>query len=53
MSLVIFGLHWRQYSEALAVLRYTFIIDAAYLYHGDSDPQLASPHSYVPDPRDH
>ena len=33
MSLVIFGLCWSQCSEAPAVLRYTFMIDATYLYH--------------------
>ena len=33
MSLVIYGLHWRQRLEGPAVLRYTFMIDAAYLYH--------------------
>ena len=52
MSLVIFELHWRQCSEAPVVLRYTFMIDAAYSYHRDSNSQLASPHSYVPDPVD-
>ena len=48
MSLVIFGLHWRQCSEALAVLLYRFMIDVAYLYHRDSDSQSASPYNYVP-----
>ena len=53
MSLVISRLHWRQCSEAPAVLRYTFMIDATYLYHRDFDSQSTSPHSYVPDPADH
>ena len=48
MSLVIFGLHWRQCLEAPIVLLYRFMIDAAYLYHRDSNSQSASPHSYVP-----
>ena len=52
MSLVISRLRWRQWSEAPVVLRYTFMIDAAYLYHRDSDSQSASPHSYVPNPVD-
>ena len=43
MSLVISGLHWRQCSEAPIVLLYRFMIDAAYLYHRDSNSQLASP----------
>ena len=47
MSLVIFGLHWRQCLEALAVLLYRFMIDAAYLYHRDSDSLSVSPYSYV------
>ena len=48
MSLVIYGLRWRQCSEAPIVLLYRFMIDAAYLYHRDSDSQTASPYSYVP-----
>ena len=48
MSLVIFGLRWRQRSEARAVLRYTFMIHATYLYHGDSGSQSASPYRYLP-----
>ena len=48
MSLVNYGLHWRQYLEAPAVLQYTFMIDTTYLYHRDSDSQSASPYSYVP-----
>ena len=48
MSLVIFGLRWRQCSEAPTVLLYRFMIDATYLYHRDSDSQSASPYSYVP-----
>ena len=52
MSLVIFGLRWRQCSESPAVLQYTFMIEPAYLYHRDSDSQSVSPHSYVPDPTD-
>ena len=47
MSPVISGLRWRQCSEAPRVLRYTFTIDAAYLYHIDSNSQSASPRSYV------
>ena len=31
MSLMIFGLRWRQCSEAPVVLRYTFMIDASIL----------------------
>ena len=46
MSLMISRLHWRQCSEAPAVLLYRFMIDAAYLYHRDSDS--VSPYSYVP-----
>ena len=53
MSLVILELCWRQCLEAPLVLRYTFMIDAAYLYHRDSNSQSASPHSYVPDLADH
>ena len=48
MSLVIFGLRWRQCSEAPPVLLYRFIIDATYLCHRDSDSQSVSPYSYVP-----
>ena len=48
MSLVIFGLRWRQCSEAPTVLRYTFMINVAYLYHRDSESQSVSPHTYVP-----
>ena len=48
MSLVIFGLCWRQCLEAPSMLQYTFMIDATYLYHRDSDSQLVSPHIYVP-----
>ena len=48
MSLVIFGLGWRQCLEAPAVLLYRFMIDATYLYHRESDSQLAIPYSYVP-----
>ena len=48
MSLVISGLHWRQCSEAPTMLLYRFMIDAAYLYHIDSNSQLASPYNYVP-----
>ena len=47
MSLMIFGLRWRQWSNAPAVLRYTFMIDPAYLYHKDFDSQSGSPYSYV------
>ena len=42
MSLMISRLHWRQCSESPTVLRYTFMIDATYLYHRDSDSQSAS-----------
>ena len=49
MSLVIYGLHWRQCSEAPVVLRCTFMIDTAYLYHKDSNSHSTSPHSYVLD----
>ena len=35
------------------MLLYRCMIEATYLYHRDSDSQLASPHSYVPDPTDH
>ena len=48
MSLVIFGLRWRQCSEAPAVLLYRFMIDATYLYHRDSDSPSVNPYSYVP-----
>ena len=48
MSLVIFGLRWRQCSEAPSVLLYRFMIDAAYLYHRDYDSPSVSPYSYVP-----
>ena len=48
MSLVIFGLHWRQCLEAPVVLRYTFMIDTTYLYRRDSDSQTTSPYNYVP-----
>ena len=48
MSLVIVGLRWRQCSKAPVVRLYTLMIDAAYLYHRDSDSQSASPYSYVP-----
>ena len=48
MPLVISGLHWRQCSEASAVLRYTFMIDTTYLYHKDSNSQSVSPYNYVP-----
>ena len=47
MSLVIFGLRWRQCSEAPTMLLYKFMIDATYLYHRDSDSPLMSPYSYV------
>ena len=52
MSLVISSLRWRQCSEAPTVLRYTFMIDATYLYRRDSESQSASPHIYVPNPTD-
>ena len=52
MSLVSSELRWRQYSEAPTVLQYTFMIDAAYVYHRDFDSQSVSPHSYEPDPID-
>ena len=48
MSLVISGLRWRWCSESPTVLLYRFMIDAAYLYHKDSNSELASPYSYVP-----
>ena len=48
MSLVIFGLRWRQCSEGPPMLLYRFMIDAAYLYHIDSDSPSVSPYSYVP-----
>ena len=48
MSLVIYGLRWRQCSEAPTVLLYRFMINAAYLYHKDSDSQSVSPYSYAP-----
>ena len=48
MSLMIFGLHWRQRLETPAVLLYRFMIDAAYLYHKDSDSPSVSPYNYVP-----
>ena len=47
MSLMIFGLRWRQRSEAPAVLQYTFMIDTAYLYHSDFDFLLVSPYNYL------
>ena len=48
VSLVIFGLRWIHCSEAPTVLRYTFMIDVAYLYHRDFDSQSTSPYIYVP-----
>ena len=53
MSLVISRLRRRQCSEAPTVLRYTFMIEPTYLYHRDSNSQVVSLHSYVPDPTDH
>ena len=44
-SLVISVLHWRQCLEAPAVLLYRFMIDAAYLYHIDSDSPSVSPYN--------
>ena len=45
---MIYVLHWRQCSEALAVLLYRFMTDAAYLYHRDSVSPSVSPYTYVP-----
>ena len=49
ISLVIFGLRWRQCSESPTMLQYTFMIDTTYLYRKDSNSQSVSLHSYVLD----
>ena len=48
MSLVIFGLGWRQCSEAPAVLLYRFMIDTTLLYHKESYSPSVGPYNCVP-----